>query len=76
MPFRYNAYALFLKLERMKVSEMIRLIEKDGWQCIRQSGSHCIYRHPVKPGTVIIPNHGSKELKKGTEMSIRKQAGI
>ena len=60
----------------MKVNEMIRLIEKYGWQCIRQAGSHRIYRHPIKPGTVIIPDHGLKELKKGTEMSIRKHAGI
>jgi len=60
----------------MKVSEMIRLIEKNGWQCIRQAGSHRIYRHSVKSGTVIIPDHGLKELKKGTQMSIRKQAGI
>jgi predicted RNA binding protein YcfA (HicA-like mRNA interferase family) len=60
----------------MKVSEMIRLIEEDGWKLIRQSGSHRIYRHPLKNGTVVIPTHGAKELKKGTEMSIRKQAGI
>ena len=60
----------------MKTNEMIRLIEKDGWQLIRQTGSHRIYRHTLKPGTVIVPAHGSKELQKGTEMSIRKQAGI
>lgn len=60
----------------MKASEMMRLIEKDGWFLIRQTGSHRVYRHPLKVGTVILPAHGAKELKKGTEMSIRKQAGI
>jgi predicted RNA binding protein YcfA (HicA-like mRNA interferase family) len=60
----------------MKVNEMIRLIEKDGWQFVRQRGSHRIYRHFKKQGTLIIPDHGSKELKKGTEMSIRRMAGI
>ncbi len=60
----------------MKVNEMIRLIEQDGWLLLRQKGSHRIYRHLVKKGTVIIPDHGAKELKKGTELSIRKQAGI
>jgi mRNA interferase HicA len=60
----------------MKTSEMIRLIERDGWQIIRQTGSHRVYRHHVKAGTVIIPAHGSKELHRGTEISIRKQAGI
>jgi mRNA interferase HicA len=60
----------------MKVSQLIKMIEQDGWQLIRQSGSHRIYRHSSKKGTIIIPAHGAKELKKGTEMSIRKQAGI
>lgn len=60
----------------MKTSEMIRLIEKDGWQLIRQTGSHRIYRHPTKEGSVVVPAHGAKELHKGTELSIRKQAGI
>jgi mRNA interferase HicA len=60
----------------MQTSEMIRLIERDGWELIRQTGSHRVYRHPFKSGTVIVPAHGSKELQKGTEMSIRKQSGI
>lgn len=55
---------------------MIRLIERDGWLLIRQTGSHRIYRHPIKKGSVIVPAHGAKELQKGTELSIRKQAGI
>jgi len=55
---------------------MKRLLEKDGWTLVRQTGSHRVYRHPIKKGTVILPAHGSKELKKGTEMSIRKQASI
>ena len=55
---------------------MIRLIEGDGWHLIRQTGSHRVYRHPVKPGTLVVPAHGSKEIQKGTEMSIRKLAGL
>jgi mRNA interferase HicA len=60
----------------MKTNEMIRLIEKDGWYLVRQTGSHRIYRHGLKPGTIIIPAHGAKELQKGTEASIRKKAGL
>ena len=60
----------------MKVNEMIRLIEQDGWELVRQKGSHKVYRHPVKKGIIVIPAHGAKELKKGTELSLRKQAGI
>jgi len=60
----------------MKVSEFIKLVEHDGWKFVRQSGSHKIYRHPQKPGILSIPDHGAKEMKKGTEMSIRRKAGI
>jgi len=35
-----------------------------------------ITEHPVKPGQVVFPNHGSKELGKGLELKLRKQAGI
>jgi len=43
---------------------------------VRQSGSHMIMEHPTKEGTVVFPNHGSKELGKGLEKVIRKQAGL
>jgi predicted RNA binding protein YcfA (HicA-like mRNA interferase family) len=62
----------------MKVNELIRLVERAGWVCIRQKDSHRTYIHPEKPEMLpfTIAAHGSKELKKGTEMSIRKAAGI
>ncbi|MFP4026040.1 MAG: type II toxin-antitoxin system HicA family toxin [Thiohalospira sp.] len=44
---------------------------------IRQKGSHKIYKHPIKPGIVVVPDHGgSKDLSLGTENSILKQAGL
>jgi predicted RNA binding protein YcfA (HicA-like mRNA interferase family) len=61
----------------MKVKEIIRLIEKDGWRIDRQKGSHIIYIHPSKKGIVVVPNQGmSSDLKIGTENSIMKQAGL
>jgi mRNA interferase HicA len=52
----------------MKVKEIIKLLEGDGWYFKRQSGSHQIYRHPTKPGIAVVPNHGmNQELKPGTE---------
>jgi predicted RNA binding protein YcfA (HicA-like mRNA interferase family) len=32
----------------VKVREIIRLIEEDGWQFDRQKGSHRQFTHPVK----------------------------
>jgi predicted RNA binding protein YcfA (HicA-like mRNA interferase family) len=55
--------------------ELVALIEQDGWQFTRKTGSHLHYKHPVKQGLVTIPNH-NKDIKKGTANSILKQAGL
>ncbi len=55
--------------------EMEQLILADGWVFKAQVGSHRQYFHPVKPGKVTIPFH-CKELTRGTELSILKQAGL
>jgi len=60
----------------MKVKEIIRLIENDGWQLARTRGSHRQYKHPTKPGLVTIPGKLNDDLAPGTENSILKQAGI
>jgi len=60
----------------MKCSELYRLLLKDGWYPISQSGSHVKMRHDTKPGTIIFPNHGSQELGKGLENKLRKDAGL
>lgn len=63
--------------QQMKVKEIIRQIEADGWRLHRQKGSHMVYVHPHKPGIVVVPNHGlNSDVKKGTENSILKQAGL
>lgn len=60
----------------LKVSEMIKLIEDDGWYLVAVRGSHRQYKHSVKPGRVTVPGKLSKELPPGTERSILRQAGI
>ena len=60
----------------MKISEIIRLLERDGWKLKRVSGSHRHYAHPTKPGLVTIAGKPSATLKPKTESSIRKQAGL
>ncbi|HWE61982.1 MAG TPA: type II toxin-antitoxin system HicA family toxin, partial [Chloroflexota bacterium] len=39
----------------MKVRDMIKRVEADGWILARTRGSHRQYRHTIKPGTVTIP---------------------
>jgi len=61
----------------MKVKEVIKLLEADGWYLVAQKGSHKQFKHHSKPGRVTVPAHGqNKDLAKGTENSILKQAGL
>ena len=62
----------------MKCSQFLRLLRKNGWVIVRQSGSHVVLQNSSKPelGRITFPNHGSKELKKGLEKALRKQAGL
>jgi predicted RNA binding protein YcfA (HicA-like mRNA interferase family) len=60
----------------MKYSELIRILKQNGWFVVRQSGSHVMMQHPDKPIQLTVPNHGSKEIGKGLQQKILKQAGI
>lgn len=61
----------------MKVIDLIKLIEQDGWYLARQKGSHRQFKHLQKAGLVTIAGHKlSDEVAKGTLNSILKQAGI
>lgn len=60
----------------MKCSELLRLLTRDGWYPISQSGSHIKLKHDLKSGIIIFPNHGSHEMGKGLERKLLKDAGI
>jgi predicted RNA binding protein YcfA (HicA-like mRNA interferase family) len=60
----------------MKVRDVIRLLEADGWYLARTRGSHRQYKHPTKPGLVTVAGSGNDDLAPGTVNSILKQAGL
>ncbi len=60
----------------MKSSELLRLLKKDGWYEVRQSGSYIIMEHPEKGGKLVVPFHASNEVKKGLLKAILKDANI
>jgi predicted RNA binding protein YcfA (HicA-like mRNA interferase family) len=60
----------------MKHRDILKRLERDGWYLKRTSGSHSIYKHPIKTGTVVVAYHGSKEIPEGTWKSILKQADL
>ncbi len=60
----------------MKVRELMRLLEKDGWKQVRMKGSHRQYRHPAKKSTVTLAGKPGTDIPPGTLASIFKQAGL
>lgn len=59
----------------MTSQEMIKFLKKNGFIVISQNGSHVKMKNPETGKTVIVPYH-SKDLKKGMEQAILKQAGL
>ena len=61
---------------QVKVREVVRVLNDDGWVLVRTRGSHQQYKHPTKPGVVTIAGNRNDELAPGTLNSILKQAGL
>ena len=60
----------------MKVREVIKMIEADGWFLIATRGSHRQYKHASKPGRVTIAGKRGDDLAPGTLNSVLKQARL
>jgi predicted RNA binding protein YcfA (HicA-like mRNA interferase family) len=63
-------------LPGVKVRDVIRLLEQDGWYLAVVRGSHRQYKHPTKPGRVTVAGRPGHELAIGTLRSILKQARL
>lgn len=59
----------------MTPREITKLLEANGFKYISSNGSHRKYYNSSTGRTVIVPFH-AKDLKKGTEQNILKQAGL
>jgi len=60
----------------MKVREVIKLIEDNGWYLVRTRGDHRQYKHPTKQGRLTISGNVGREMPPGTFSSVLKQAGL
>lgn len=70
-PKRAPVYAV-----AVKVADILRLLQQDGWFIVAQRGSHRQFKHPSKPGRVTVPGKPSDDLAPGTQNSILKQAAL
>lgn len=60
----------------MTSKEMIKLLEQNGFKCIRQNGSHKFLINEKTKRMTTVPYHSNKNLPKGTEQKILKDAGL
>jgi len=60
----------------MKIRDVIKMIEADGWRLAGQEGSHRQYKHSIKKGRVTISGKLGKQMPKGLLNSVLKQAGL
>lgn len=60
----------------MKLREVVRELEADGWFLVATRGSHRQFKHPTKRGRVTVAGKPNDDLAPGTLNSILKQAQI
>lgn len=60
----------------MKFSELVRLLEKNGFRIVKEKGSIRYYGKPGWPRLIRVDFHGPKEVPSGTCESILKAAGL
>ncbi|HBB95906.1 MAG TPA: type II toxin-antitoxin system HicA family toxin [Blastocatellia bacterium] len=60
----------------MRFSELVRILEKDGFHLIKEKGSIRYYSKPGNQKLIRVDFHGAKEVPKGTCHAILKAAGI
>ena len=60
----------------MKFSELVRLLEKNGFRLLKEKGSIRYYRKTGNDRLIRVDYHGAKEIPTGTCRAILKAAGI
>lgn len=60
-------------LHTMRSADLIRELLDLGWVLDRVRGSHHVFKHPQRPGIIVVP-HPKKDLGTGLVAAIRRQA--
>lgn len=60
----------------MKFSELVRLLERNGFRIVKEKGSVRYYGKPEWQRLIRVDYHGSKDVPAGTCHSILRAAGL
>jgi predicted RNA binding protein YcfA (HicA-like mRNA interferase family) len=60
----------------VKFSELVRLLEQDGFKLVREKGSIRYYGKEGHDRLIRVDYHGAKEVPTGTCHAILKAAGV
>lgn len=61
-----------MKLPLLSSKELCKFLEKEGFICLRQKGSHRFYQHPDGRSTTV-PIHTNKDIGKGLLLAILRE---
>jgi len=65
------------KLPTANAPQVLRALDRAGFDVVRISGSHHLLVHRIDPTRrVTVPFHGSKDLARGLLRAIIRQAGL
>ncbi|MDE7431540.1 MAG: type II toxin-antitoxin system HicA family toxin [Lachnospiraceae bacterium] len=53
-----------------------RKVTADGWMLVRTRGSHFQFKKEGVPQTVVIPNHGGRDISPGVVRHLEKITGL
>lgn len=60
----------------MKIRDIVKMLEDEGWSVVRQRGSHRQFKHGKKAGLVTVAGKPGDDVAPGTLNSILKHAGL
>jgi predicted RNA binding protein YcfA (HicA-like mRNA interferase family) len=61
---------------RLTADELLRALRRDGWEILRQRGSHTILTHSTKPGHPVVAVHAGLIISPKTLAGILADAGL
>lgn len=60
----------------VKVKDVLRMLDEDGWRLVTTRGSHRQFKHASKPGRVTVAGEPSDDVAPGTFNNMLRQAGL